>query len=76
MCKNIRYIFHYDSGKPAWHNHSKLLAHDCSVCVVLDAEDINELGIYDMVRVKFADGYESNVMVTELEAIELIAEED
>ena len=69
-----RYIFHYDRGKPAWHNHTKLLAHDGEVCTVIDVEDVNELGIYEMVRAKFADGYESNVMVIELEEIELIEE--
>lgn len=67
------YIFHYDRTKPAWHNHSKLLAHDglkCTASFFIN-EEVGEIDYepQEGVSIKFNDGYKANVYFYELEEV-------
>ena len=61
-----RYIFHYDTSKTAWSNHTKLLAHNNMECTafLLEADDIN-----DLINIKFDDGFEAMAFEHELEVV-------
>lgn len=63
-----KYIFHYDKTKAAWSGHSRYLKHDGKECTafVYDDEQLND---YDMVHIKFEDGFTANVYPYELEEI-------
>ena len=61
-----RYIFHYDTSKAAWSNHTKLLAHNNKECTALLFEDDD---INDLVNIEFDDGFEAMAFMYELEAV-------
>lgn len=62
-----RFVFKkYDTTRPAWKNHSRLLAHEGMECTGYFLEDDEVL---DMVEVKFDDGFKATVYMDELKEI-------
>lgn len=61
-------IFHYDATKAAWCGHTRYLNHDGQVCIAYICEG-EQLTDFDMVHIKFEDGFTANVYPYELEEI-------
>lgn len=64
-----KYIFRYDSTKPAWCGHTRYLEHSGQECIAIAIED-DTFSDMDVVHIKFEDGFAANVYAYELEEVD------